>query len=163
MDQDNDFDKALNRAINFISYRPRSIREVTDKLSLLDYSYSVIESVVQQLTEIGLLNDDQFALLWAESRINSKQIGRYKLRQELIHKGISSDVTDSLLSRLYEEYGELELATEKLQNKYGRRSNPYDPEKMIRFLGRNGYSYQIAKKAVDTFLNKIDEEKNELY
>lgn len=161
MEDNHEYQKAFNRALNYISYRPRSVREVTEKLKLLNYSENIINEVVNKLLELRFLNDEDFALLWAESRINSKMIGKFKLKRELQLKGINSLFIENLLYELYTEYNEEELAIRKLIKKYGFKNVLPEEDKMIKFLARNGYSFQIAKQAVSQFLNNNNKDIND--
>ncbi|MCK4261812.1 RecX family transcriptional regulator, partial [bacterium] len=56
--------KAKEYALNLLSFRPRSSKEVRDRLKRKDYDEKVIEEAVENLGRIGLLNDEEFARSW---------------------------------------------------------------------------------------------------
>ena len=65
-------EKALQRALRFIAYQPRSEKEVTDKLAAAGIEEAIIDAVMQELREKNYLNDQRFAESWIESRCASK-------------------------------------------------------------------------------------------
>lgn len=53
--------------------------------------------VVEQLIELGYLDDEAFARAWVESRDRARPRGESALRQELVLKSVSRDVIDAVL------------------------------------------------------------------
>lgn len=143
--------KAKDYAFKLLSYRPRSIRELQDRLKKKDYSSKVTSKVVKNLKRLKFLNDKEFARMWVESRIKTRPMGRYRLYQELIQKGIDRELTEEALSN-YKEEKEIELARElvqkKLKSSYRSLDNLTAQRRLYGFLQRRGFSYDTIQEVV---------------
>jgi regulatory protein len=132
---------AFQRALRFLSYRPRAVNEVEKKLSEHGFDEQEIETVVTRLKEGGLLDDEQFARMWVENRSSLRPRGRRVLTMELRHKGVPED---SIQLALQETQSETNLAYQAAL-KQARRLNGLDwqgfREKLSAFLARRGFSY----------------------
>lgn len=138
---------ALQRAVRFLSYRPRSEKEIIDNLRKHETPEKVIESIMARLTGNGMVNDRNFARLWIENRSTFRPRGSYALRTELRQKGITDKVIEEALTDLDED---------SLAYAAGRKKAPKiktDDEqefrnKMYGFLSRRGFSYETIAEVV---------------
>jgi regulatory protein len=154
-------EKALQRALHFIAYRPRSEKEVTDKLAALDYDEAIIDVVMQELNEKNYLNDQRFAQDWIESRCASKPRSHRYYSYELKKKGIPEEKINQALQAAPPED---ELAY-KLGNKYVQRyaglSNDDFKKKMQGVLARRAFSYDVIRQTINKLIleRKMEESK----
>jgi regulatory protein len=74
-----EFETALQAAIDFIDYRPRSQAEVERRLRKAQVGDATISLVVDRLKMSNLLNDRDFAQRWVEDRGAFKPRGIYAL------------------------------------------------------------------------------------
>jgi len=135
--------KAYDRAVRYLSYRSRSVAEVTRYLRDKNYGDPVIDDTVTRLLEQNYLNDLEFARAWLRNRERFGPRGRQALRYELHQKGISDQIIDTVLADLDEE----ELAWAAVENKLPRWQNLPEQEfkkKLIDFLNRRGFDYLTA-------------------
>ena len=101
-----------------------------------------IDAVLERLIERGYLNDEKFAAYYLENRNATKGSSLRVLRQELQRKGIASDVIEAAFAEsARNDESEIEKAIAKKRDKY-------DDEKLIAYLVRRGFSYDLAKSAV---------------
>jgi len=115
---------AQNFALNYLSYRPRSRKEVYDRLLRKGYAESIVREVVEYLTERRYLDDRKFARDWADFLVNHKIVGRLLLRRELRLKGVLADIVEEVIQDVYvSENQEKELAFQLLQKKIHRYQN----------------------------------------
>ena len=61
-------EKAKQRAVDLIAYRPRSVKEVRQRLRRAGVDDAVIDEVVASLIAAGLLDDESFTQAWVDSR-----------------------------------------------------------------------------------------------
>ncbi len=152
----------LNRAVAYLAPRARSEKEVYDKLVDLGYLEKTAQMVVVKLLTLHLLDDEDFALQWIESR-HRKKIGKHRITQELRKKGISSQEIELAFLKakenLLEEGGieDIELSKalsqgEKLLSRYQKEPNDKKHQKLLHSLVRRGFDWETAKKAVTTLL-----------
>ncbi len=143
--------RAKDYAFKLLSYRPRSIKEIQDRLKKKDYSSKIILEVIKSLKRLKFLNDKEFARMWVESRIKTRPMGRYRLYQELIQKGIDRDLIEKILND-YREEEEIKLARELAQRKLKRSYQNLDEvttkRKLYGFLQRRGFSYDIIQEVM---------------
>src|SRR5262245_50401272 len=63
------YDKTFERALNLLSYKPRSLAEMRSRLMEKDWAEeAVVDQVLVRLEELGYLNDEEFAANFANSR-----------------------------------------------------------------------------------------------
>ena len=149
MDEERDFQRAKELAINYISYRPRSSNEVRSHLIQKGYSFPLADRVVDYLTQNNYLNDLEFARKWYLSRLLKGGYGPFLIRSELMEKGISSEICQELRERFYPEKKEREEAI-RLVDKKGTSAlkDLRQKRKYYRTLLRRGFSSAIAIDAL---------------
>lgn len=141
---ESDFGKNYIRAVDLISRRLRSEREIRDYAFRKQWTKSNTERVIERLKARGYLNDRRFAELFFSSRHQSGRYSLKRIRLDLVKKGISSDIIDDLCRANGDS-----AALLKLINK---RINKYDDEnKLIAYLARNGFRYDDIKAALDRY------------
>jgi regulatory protein len=149
--------RALQIAINFISYRPRSSREVIDHLKKKSFSEDLARTVAQQLQKKNLVDDVAFAKMFVRDRLKRKPMGSALLRQQLLMKGIPPNVIQRVLHDLVSEDDQQRaaevLAAKRLSHAGGSLAR-LDPTKrkrrLFEYLLRRGFSTDIATKTVRT-------------
>ncbi len=146
-----EIEKAKNYAIRYIQYRPRSEKEVFDKLKMKGFSIDNAEEIIGQLKNDGILDDEKFAKLWAEERALSKNIGRNRIKSELKQKGIDNTIIDEIIENIFSVYEESLLAEKFLKRKYKQGFLREDSKKIINALLRRGFSYKTAEKVLKNF------------
>ena len=102
MDEERLLEKATSHALRFLSYRQRSESEVRRRLQP-KYSAQVIESVVERLKELNLLDDASFAREWTRSRSTHRPRSAYAIRRELVGKGVDRDTAQAAVENLDDE------------------------------------------------------------
>jgi regulatory protein len=134
---------ALQRALHFLSYRPRSIAEVQRQLRRHKVAEQHIAAVVQRLQAGRLLDDPAFAQRWVEDRAAFRPRGARALRAELRLKGMPDAVIEESLQGLDEHA----LATQAAQKKMRSLQNlDWDSfrSKLAAHLARRGFAYETC-------------------
>jgi regulatory protein len=141
-------EKSLTMAYRYLSYRPRSEREVKDYLVRKGIGGEEIKSVIFYLEEQGYLNDNDFARWWLEQRNQFRPRGCRLLRQELIQKGISQEIIDRVLAGVDEK----ELIGKLLRKRHLRSWGESDRgrEKLVAYLGRRGFSWPVILEVLES-------------
>lgn len=125
-------------------YQERSCREVRVKITQLGIHGREAEQLIEELIEDKYVDDERFTACFIRGKMNTKCWGRLKLQNELLKKGISSDLIYAQLSQIDEDGYDDNI--QKLIEKW-RRTNPdQDSTKLYRFLLSKGYeSFKIAE------------------
>ena len=96
-----DFEKSYNRALRFLSFRPRSEKEIKDYLKLktknleLKTQNEIVNSIIKRLKEHKFLDDEEFARWWIEQRTKIKPRAWKVIQYELKQKGIEEETIQS--------------------------------------------------------------------
>lgn len=123
----------LDSALKYLSYRPRSRKEIIDFLRRKTSVTDLINQTLEKLEKLKLINDAAFAKWLIESRSRSRPRGLRLIKQELRQKGINIDV----------KIDESGLAMKALEKK---RSKSRD--QAIRFLQFRGFSWDTIAKVI---------------
>jgi len=161
------YEKYLAAALRFLSYRPRSEKEVRDNL-LKKFSRSpfpeeykqdaehAIERVIQFLLAQKFLDDSAFVKSWVRNRTEYKQKSKWLIIKELQEKGIKKEFIEKVLaeedSPEINEYIQAKTLVEKRINKYIDLPHQQLYQKLGAYLGRRGYRWEIIKRSIDDVL-----------
>ncbi len=151
------FARYYNLVLRYLSYRPRSEKEVLEYLKKKqekapNLSEAVISQIMGKLKEYKFINDSEFAKFWIEQRTKFKKKPIRVIEYELSQKGISRDIVEEILV----EFDVKDLDLENAKNLASKKLDFYrnlDPkkrrEKVTGFLIRRGFNYEIIKKIFD--------------
>ena len=93
-----DLSKALNKALDYLSYSLRTEKETRQKLAKEGLEDDIIETVVKKLTKMKLLNDSEYAKSYVRTMAKTTDKGPRFIANSLKEKGISLyDTEDALL------------------------------------------------------------------
>lgn len=157
--------KLVDLTANFLSFRPRSEKEIFDYLvkklksrESVDYQQAkespLIGQVILRLKKYKYLNDRQFAKWWIESRMRSRPRGTTALRIELLKKGIGREIIDDALEKQIDEKAQARLALTK-KIKHWQKLTPQEAKKKAyQFLASRGFDWDTIKETVAKFIEK---------
>ena len=165
------YGKLYQRTLEWALIRPRSKKEVTDYLyrklkttalnsSLRAHHYGAqspqalsvgCEKSSEDITELscriietltcrGYIDDRKFAEWYVENRFAKKGASRKRLRMELMKKGVAREIIDEVPNGRVDE--------DEIQKIIQRKRAKYDDEKLIAYLCRQGFSYDLVQQAV---------------
>ena len=136
---------AYNRALHFLSYRPRSRAEIENYLEKRGVNEHQIAKITGRLERAGLLDDEAFAQYWVENRERFRPRGLRALRYELRNKGID----DGIIERALASVDVAESAYISAGRK-ARQLKDLDRQaflrKLVEYLARRGFSYEVAQE-----------------
>ena len=146
--QEDDAERAYFRSLRYLSYRPRSEREIRQYLVGKEFGEPAIESALERLGRVHLVDDGAFARLWVENREALRPKGPWALRGELRQKGIADEIISDVLEDLDEEASAI-----KASEKGARRLSALDEgifrRRLFGYLQRRGFGYDVCRKVVD--------------
>ena len=142
--------RAKEKALWLISYRDHSEKELVDKISKTS-SREAAEAAVEKLSDLGLVNDENFARRYYTELINgSKHLSSRAAKYKLLEKGISRDIIDNIIEEVpVDEREQIRIILEK---KY---SNFTEDEKFRRravsALQRRGFRWDDIKSVMSEY------------
>lgn len=148
---------AYSQALNFLSYRPRSAREVEQNLSSHGVERHVVTKTLERLEALGYVNDAQFAEFWISNRCEFSPRGPRVLKQELYQKGLPASLIEQSLEGIPDAH-ELALSAgrRKLRSFSGCDEGNFF-KKMLGFLGRRGFGYEESSTAAHALWTEVCE------
>lgn len=154
----NDFGVNLNRALRFLSFRPRSEKEIIDYLKKKQVDLNTSQKVILKLKESNFLNDVEFAKWWVEQRTLIKPRAWRIIKIELKQKGISSEIIEELnINSESEEENDLTMAiklTQKRLPRYKNLSRQDLYQKLGKYLAYKGFDWETVKRSIDEVFSK---------
>jgi regulatory protein len=152
--------RAVDRALNFLSYRPRSREEVRRYLRRKETPPEIIETALARLDRLDFVNDRTFAGFWIESREHFSPRGARALKNELRMKGVERDVVDELVNDEQDEERALRAGRKKAMTLVNTSNIDYATfrNRLGSFLQRRGFDYQIVTKTVRELWKELKEE-----
>ncbi len=146
---------AEETGVNYISYRPRTSKEVRDHLIRKGHPKELAASVVARLESLRLINNLEFARMFVRDRLRRRPTGKALLQKELAAKGIPPSVVRQVLEENIsdEDQGSAakELATKRLRLTK-RSMTRLDPlqrrQRLTGYLLRHGFSNEIVQKTI---------------
>lgn len=141
--------RAWLSAVDLLSVRSHSEKELVLKLRRR-YSQNAAELAAEKAVRLGLLDDEAFAEMYARELIERKKYGFSRVKNELRLKGISSEITERVVSAL--DIDTKESIINLVERKYIRKiSDEKGRRNVIAALQRMGYSYSDIKSALSEF------------
>jgi regulatory protein len=150
-------EKAQQRALNLISYRPRSVKEVQQRLKKAGVDEAQTETIVTRLKEAGLLDDETFSNQWVESRLRASPRSKRMIQWELKQKGVGADQINKALEGVNDEDAAYQAVLKKLP-RFAALDARERKRKLMEFLARNGFDYDVISSVVTKVLNEESED-----
>lgn len=143
---------AFQRALRLIGHRPRSEQEVSQRLAKLNFSPDQVEQVIAKLKASNLIEDEKFARMWVDNRLEFHPRSLRLIRYELLHKGIAEEHIEQALQETEDEQ---DLAR-RAAVAYARRLENYENQvyrnRLSGYLARRGFSYGTIAPLVNELL-----------
>jgi regulatory protein len=150
--------RATEAALVFLGYRPRSEKEVRDRLRRGGYEPAAIEHAIARLHEWRYLDDADFARRWVENRTAHRPRGRRLLQQELRHKGIDGEIArDAIDDADLDETGAAEALARRRLPSYAGDEPAAIRRRLGAYLARRGYGYDVIRTALDRALGETED------
>ncbi len=143
--------RAYNKAVDLLSRRDHSKKELTDKLVAKGHGEYACYAA-EKLERYGYLDDRRFASLFANELIRLKSYGKRRVEQELYRKGIDREIISDVLSECDFPTENLTVLIERKYLKY--LSDEKGINKTVNALLRLGYSYSQIKDAIKELINR---------
>ena len=153
--------KALNNAYMLLRIRPRSEREVRDRLKLKGYGADLTDEIIDGLKKAGEIDDLKFATFWMESRMHQNPAGDVVLRHELKHKGIEAGIIEAVLKNKADNYDEYKIAFSMAEERF-RIFSKIDKRKALKrvydFLSRRGFKYDTIQRILSELTENVHDD-----
>ena len=145
---DEGFEAAYQRAVSLINHRPRTEKEIRKRLTDKGIPDELIDRVLERLRSAKLVQDEQYARMWVENRVEMHPRSRRLIRYELFNKGISDEDIERAVDNLEDD----DALAREAAVRYERRLTGCDRlsyvKKLSGHLARRGFTYQTVAPIV---------------
>ena len=147
--------EVYQKAIDYISYKPRTTQEIQRKLQQAGYEEFLIEDAIKKLSDNGLLNDKNYAEQWVEERLQIKPRSKRALIYELRKKGISNKLIQSAVEDVDDFQSGYEIAGKRL-SRYEGLSKFEFRKKLGNYLAGKGYTFDVISEITQRLWEEIN-------
>ena len=138
--------EAKRRALNMLSARSYTVQSLTRRLAEKTGGEAA-RAAVSRMEELGLIDDEDYALRCARDLFNLRGFAPRRIRYELQKRGISSELCALAIEEL--ACDDLsERAAELLRARFGALKNDADLRRASSLLERCGYGYSDIQSAL---------------
>lgn len=138
---------AFENALRYLSNRAHSKKELGMKLKR-KYCDEAVEYALSKCEELGLLDDEKFAQLFAEELSERKKYAPKRIVSELVERGIKREIAENAVNMLDKD---VKNSIIDIIGRMCLSDNPTEKEKnrVIRRLLNMGYSLNDIRKYID--------------
>ncbi len=140
-------ERARDFSLRFLSYRPRSEKEMRERLWRHGFPPETVEETIARLKGQGLLDEGAFARFWREGRETASPRSKRLIELELRRKGIDSELAREAVQGLDEEESALRAARKKAKSLKGLDEDTFR-KKILSYLQRRGFSWELARRTL---------------
>jgi regulatory protein len=138
-------------ALGLLARKAWTRRDLARRLRRRGAPPDVAEAVVADLEARGYVDDRAFAAAWAEGRARDRAVGRERLREELLARGVARPLAETAIARAFEETDELTRArTAGLRRLAAlQRMTPDRASRRLHdYLRRRGYPGDVVRQVL---------------
>ena len=155
-------------ALRYLGVRPRTEREIRDKLRDKEFGDEEIAKTIRELMAAGLVNDHDFACMYIRDQMLKRPAGKMLLMKKLLLLGVEKSVIEQAIKETLDVEG-LEQTALQLAREFGRKAKALrksDSAYKLRnrtasFLGRRGFAWDTIQSALKTLFPSEPEQSND--
>ena len=137
-------EKARSQALRLLRVRARSVSELRQRLLKSGHAMTLVDQVLVRFTEVGLLDDQRFALDRAFLLSQQRGQGPRRVKADLSRLGIAAETIDAALAQAYQNISADQMMRDVLRRRFGEQvlAGGADPKlraKAQRFLLSRGF------------------------
>ena len=144
------YDVARSIVLRQLTMAPRSRKQLEDKLRAKGCADEVAQTVLDRMTDVGLVDDEAFASMVVRSQHATRGLGRRGIAQELRRKGVDDELIREQLDGIDDEAERdraIELARKKMRSMQGAEY-VVQQRRLAGMLARKGYSPSLVMSVV---------------
>jgi regulatory protein len=155
LNNDEESELAYQKALHFLSYRPRSSEELRRNLAKRGVPATLINGTMERLQNAGMINDETFARTWVDNRNEFRPRSNSALRMELRRKGLDEETIQSVLNEQVDEEQLAFVAARKYARRLAGLNWREFRQKLNGFLVRRGFSYTVLSPVVSEVWTEV--------
>ena len=151
-------ERTMSRAVKLLAAKPRSVRELRDRLlEKLWTNDEIVDAVVEKLKEYKYLDDEQYARDLAVSKLRQKPQGKRRLQQTMSQKKLDKETVDAAITQAFEKLPEDELIDVAIAKRLRLKGKPETREDVKKFydhLLRQGFGFDLIREKMSAVTSR---------
>jgi regulatory protein len=143
-------ERTMNRAVKLLAAKPRSVRELRERLlEKLWTNEEIVEAVLEKLSDYNYLNDEEYARDTALSKLRQRPQGRRRLEASMSQRKLDNTTIDKAVAEAFEKMPETELIDRAISKRLRLKGKPETREDIKKFqdhLLRQGFGYDLIRE-----------------
>lgn len=139
-------DRYLDDALRYLARCDRTASQIETHLLRTGATAAQARAVLAKLTALRYVDDEAYALRWAESRLRRVPMGKERLRAELLGKGLDEPVVERALAACYGGRDEESLGRAALSGRNKRTKT--SARKAAGFLRQRGFEEEVIERVI---------------
>ena len=149
-DPDRSRERTMNRAVKLLAAKPRSVRELRERLlEKLWTNEEIVDAVIAKLSDYNYLNDEEYARDTALSKLRQRPQGKRRLEVAMSQRKLDNSTIEKAVADAFEKLPEselIELAIKKRLRLKGKPETREDIKKFQDHLLRQGFGYDLIRE-----------------
>jgi regulatory protein len=155
--------ECFDKAMEYLGTRLHSRSELERKLARREYGPAIVAAVLENLAQLGYVNDERFARTKALSAAEHKKHGSRRAMVELLKSGVQRDAAQQAIHDVYDAQDTLGIVR-ALARKQAPRLRKLDGlvarRRLAGMLMRRGFDYDEIRPVLDELLRgELDDPK----
>jgi len=155
-----EYQKIKDTFYDYLSRRDHGSFELKQKALKKGYPANIIDEVLGEFDQKGLLNDESFAKKFAADKAEFKNWGPIKIIAALRKKGVSKRVAEKAVRTATNDLDQVQICVDLLTKRkrhFFRETDTFKrKQKMYRYLAGKGFKAPTITKAIDTIKKDFD-------
>lgn len=149
------YTKARDKAMDILSRKSVSQKELEDKLYEKGFDKAVVFEVLQEMKNLGYVDDYEYANLFLE-HCRTKMWGKKKIVYEMKMKGLSDDVISEVLCET-DSFEDIDEAASLILSKYGCEdlTDIKVKAKITRYFASRGFDFSFIDKCLKKAIEEV--------
>lgn len=143
--------RARSDAQRYISAGERTMKQFRSYLERRGYHSAVVSDISGWALDTGLVNDKRYAEVFVSSHSRRSPMGNFRIRMELLERGVPSNVVEEILAGRDEEELQSSLVRE-IAGKYGDMEHEKAYRRASGYLRRRGFSFDLVRRVLEEAL-----------
>lgn len=143
-------DKALSLSLRYLGYKMRTEKEIIDYLHRKKISDEDISYVIEKLKEYNYINDIEYTELWIRDRYKFLNQGKYRIKNDLLRKGVAKEIIEEKISSFFDEEKEREMIKYLYfkKNSDNHKLTQKELNSICNYILRKGFPGGLIRKTV---------------
>ncbi len=141
--------QARQYAFLLLSYKARTTTELKQRLARKGFSPDIASKTLQRLSELKMIDDAGYARQFAQDRVSIGHKGKWRVRGELLKRGVAREHIEEALAAAPDETG----AAKEVAEEYLARNRRLEPavlkRRLYALLARRGFSPDTIRQVIN--------------